>query len=269
MKRAVAMIAVGLFLLPSLAWAQSEETPQDWVNAARTRHSAIQAARITNPRGGEFAGTTDGLDSSESTTSSSSSSVSSLLSLVSSLTGSSSSSLSGLLGSLTGSTGTSTSTSTSTSGSTTSLADLIALRDSLAASSKQLDSAQTSTTDTTDTTDTTLAYDTRDGSGAIGRLPKFEATSQTSTSDRKFIDRWADSMADSFFTAMAVGFQTSQFQTFLEEQLKAIFFPTTDGTNNTDGNSDGNNNDNTSGGSGIEDQLPPGDNNNSGSDSIV
>lgn len=258
MNRLLIIGAVVLLVLPVTAWAQSDdsdETPSSWVGAARSRHQLLMQARVTNARQGGFAGTTDGLEE-ESSSSSSSGGLSSLLDIVSGLSssvGSSTSGLGSLLGGLTGD----TSTTTSGGEEEWTIEDLLALGEAMGGTGKPINQPlNDSSSSNSKLLDTAQEYETREASGSIGRLPKIDATSQSSTDDQKFISRLTERLATTFFTSLAIGFQSSSFINLLKDQLRPIFFSTTD-----DGE------DNTNGGDGIEDQNPP--NGNDGTDSIV
>jgi len=228
--------------------------PGTWITAARERHQAFIQARITNPRNGEAAGTTDGLEpvSDSSTGSSGGTSalgglgdLGSLLDLVGGAGG-----LTGLVG------GATTGSTTGTTGGMT-LQDLLALRDQLMGGSS---TTGTSTTGTSDTTSGKAASgngktasrssELRGGSGAIGRLPKLydqSATTgtttttgtSTTTDTRKFLPRLADGLADSFFSALTLGFQSDAFITYLESWMNAILAPqtSTDSSSSSDSGS--------------------------------
>jgi hypothetical protein len=64
-------------------------------------------------------------------------------------------------------------------------------------------------------------------------------TTTTQQEERKFIVRWADAMLSTFFAALTVGFQTSDFIDLLADALRPIFNPASaDNSGTTDG-SDG------------------------------
>ena len=272
MKRYVAAVGMALIVLTSLALAQQSGSgladnsptennalgnitargPSTWVDAARLRHQQLIDARVNTPRGGGVAGTLEGLDGSGSGSSTSTSDLGSLLDLVTQLGGTSD--LSGLLDAVTTGGTTTTGTTTGTSGSGMTIADLLALRDSLlGGNSKEIDRSQSVAA--------TQSYETRDGSGAIGRLPKIEPRAQSSTTDdRKFVVRWADRMVQTVFTALSVGFNSSAFIDFLKDGLRPIMFPpaqtSEDGGDGGDGSDTG---------GGIEDLNPSGGGGDSGS----
>jgi hypothetical protein len=213
--------------------------PASWVAAARQRHQAFIQARVTNPRNGEAAGTADGLEPVSDTVSGGTGSLGglgdlgSLLDLVGGTSG-----LSGVVSGLTGTTGTGSGTGT-TGGMT--LADLLALRDQLLGSS----SASGTTSDTSGKSaagngkTASRSMELRGGSGAIGRLPKIDAQSATSdgtdtgtsgtgtgtTTTPKFLNRLANGLANSFFTALTAGFQSDAFVSYIEAWMRPMFFP--------------------------------------------
>jgi hypothetical protein len=167
---------------------------------------------------------------------------SSLLNLVTQYGLGSSGDLSGLIDGLSGTTG------SSTSGSGMSIEDLLRLRDQLQGTSGTSGtSGNTSTysskTDSRSQLVTTAAsYETRDGSGAIGRLPKIEARSQTTTTpdERRFVARWAEQMSRTVFAALTVGFSSQDFVTLLKDALRPIFtVPENDSTDGDTDNSSG------------------------------
>jgi len=231
-----------------------DRAPGTWITAARERHQTINNARVNAARGGERAGTFDGYDTDgETTTSDSSSSggLSDLLDLLNQLGGIGSiGDLEDLLGNLTGGSSSTTIGGSSTTGGTMTIEDLLRLEEQLLGGSSSSSSSKSSSR--------AQSLETRDGSGAIGRLPKIESRAQTSDDDRKFVARWAESMVDTFFTALAVGMQSRDFINFLEDQLRPIFFPSS-----TDDDSD----ESSGSGGGIEDLNPT--DGGSGSDSVI
>lgn len=265
MKRVVSSLAVAVLAFPVLCLAQTAQTsgqspqannssgnsrntgPSAWITAARARHQAFIQARVNNPREGKPAGTIDGLNVETGGALSSSDGLSGLLSLLGQLGSAGSlSGLSGSLGSLTSLLGGQTSGGTtggSSSGMT--IADLLRLRDQL----------QGQQTQTSGKSITSAPINDTPTSGAIARLPKIEGQAQTTTTqttvtttqDRKFLDRLGERMAATVFNALAVGFQTPQFITFLKDQLRTVFFP--EDEENGSGNGSG---------GGIEDRNPPG-----------
>jgi len=237
-----------------------ERAPGTWVRAAIQRHREFIQARVNNPRSGEAAGTTEGLQSSgqPSTTGSLSSG---LLDLVSQLGGSSglTGGLSGLISDLTGS-------GTGAGGGMT-IEDLRRLRDELLGAAAAGSSASTSSSSKQSDRSQSVA-ETRDDSGAIGRLPKVEAraqqssTTQNTTDDRKFVVRLADGLANTFFSAIAAGMRTTPFINLLKEAIRPLLFPSTGG----DSGENGDNNSGGGSGGGIEDLNPSnGGSGNSGS----
>jgi hypothetical protein len=241
-----------------------EHAPGTWVRAAIERHRELIQARVNNPRSGEAAGTTEGLTSSGSGGTSSSGNLSgSLLDLVSQLGGSSA--LTGGLSSLIGSLG----GSGAASGGMT-IEDLLRLRDQLLGGSTGSSTGGTSSGGSKQSSRSQAVVETREDSGAIGRLPKVESRSQQSTStqsttdDRKFVVRLADGLADAFFSAVAAGMRTTPFINLLKEAIRPLLFPTSG--DNSEGS--GGSNSGSGSGGGIED-LNPSDGGSGGSGSVV
>jgi hypothetical protein len=266
-------------------------TPGSWVRGALTRHSQLIGERVTGPRSGKM----PTLPTDNSSSSNSGTSTNSLSSLLSSLGSGGLGDLTSLLGSLTGgnaSTGTTGTTGTSgsspsTSG-TSSLADLIAsmalaqgANPTSSGTSKLLDAAQSTSPTTNATTGTLSATEVRKNfGGAIARLPKpeqrFQSTAPATTTERSFGVRFLDATLQTVFTALTVGFQSSDFITFLEDQLRPLILPsTTDNSGSGSSNSDGSGSSNSGGsgsnnssGSGIED-LPSGNGSNGSGGSTI
>ncbi|MGD8453310.1 MAG: hypothetical protein PVJ57_15970 [Phycisphaerae bacterium] len=263
MNRILTVGLMALFVLPCAAWAQtdtSEQTPSTWVGAARSRHQLLQQARVTNARQGEFAGTTEGL--TEESTSSSGSSLSSLLDVVSGLSGSLGSTSD--LGSLLGLLGSDTTDTTTTTGGDEewTIEDLLALGEAMGGIGKPINSSTDDTATTAKSTlataklDTAQEYETRDASGAIGRLPKIDATSQSSDTEQSFTSRLTETLATTFFSSLAIGFQSSTFINFLKDQLRPVFFPTDDdSTDNTSGDGNSIEDQNSSGNGGSTNSI--------------
>jgi hypothetical protein len=263
--RSILVLAVAVALLwPAVGWGQSvtgtltatsgsasteQGAPSTWVTAARARHQAYIQARVGNPRSGQPGGTLDGLETA-SGTSTGGLDFSSLLNLLTQYGLGGSADLSGLIDGLSGTTG------SSTSGSGMTIEDLLRLRDQLQGTSGTSGtSGNTSTysskTDSRSQLVTTAAsYETRTGSGAIGRLPKIEARSQTTTTttdERRFVARWAEQMSKTVFAALTVGFSSQDFVTLLKDALRPIFtVPDDDSTDGDTDNSSGGGGNNTS-----------------------
>jgi len=209
--------------------AVAERAPGTWINAARVRHSELIQARVNNPRIGEPAGTLEGLTGSGIV--GSTGGLSGLLDLLTQFAGGTSTPSTGDSGDATGGT-------SGTSG--TSLADLLALRDQLLGESGETGETGKSSTQA-------QVGDGQTYSGAIARLPKIEPRSQEPVQERKFLARWAESMTQTVFTALAIGFQSSDFIDFLKDALRPVFFPLQSGT---DGSGSGVDNPDGSDGSG-------------------
>lgn len=203
--------------------AVAERAPSTWINAARVRHGELIQARVNNPRIGEPAGTLAGLTGSGIV--GSTGGLSGLLDLLTQFTG----------GTSTPSTGDSGDATGGTSG--TSLADLLALRDQLLGENGETGKPSTQA----------QVGDGQTYSGAIARLPKIEPRSQEPVEEGKFLARWAESMTQTVFTALAIGFQSSDFIDFLKDALRPVFFPLQSGT---DGSGSGVDNPDGSDGSG-------------------
>ena len=245
------------------AAALHARAPSNWVNAARARHAELINARVNGPRYGNPV--QDSQEQGTAGSAGSTSGTSGLGDLITQLTGS------GALGSLanlfTGATGLGeTSTSTggsgllgsvgpSTGGTTGSLAGIPA--DALA----MIAAAGIDITD--------LFAKSRDdnASGAIAKLPSKDVVSRAQSQDsRKFHARLVDSLLSTFFTALSVGFQTSEFIDALKGFLRPVFIPATPTDNGAqgDGTADGGEGSGTTGdgggdangGGGIEDLNP-------------
>jgi hypothetical protein len=226
--------------------------PGTWVQAAIARHSKLMAERLTAARFGQSSTASSQSSSSQTSTSSQSglSGLAGLLSLASQA--GSTGSLSGLSGLLSGLTGATTGTTTGfpapANGTSYTLDDLIRLG--------QLFGGGTQTTTTTTTGGNTTAKSTTRqvnqtaAGGAIGRLPKPEqrfqqSTTSTTTAETDFKTRWANAMLQTFFSALTLGLQSSQFIDLVKDALRPLVLPTTE---NNDGNGSGNGS-----GNGIED----------------
>ena len=265
-------LVIGLIALP--AWAQTSNatttdpntattfrlsggTPGSWVEAAIARHKTFINARVNARRSGQTSTQNQSNSGTSATTSTTSGSASDLLSQLSgslNTLGSfgSLSTLGNLTGLLSGQTGTtttgSTTTGTTTSSSGMTIADLLALRDALAGQSSSTTTGTTakSTTSATNNSSTTASNDTTQNlGGALARLPKASqlqtqttTTAGTGTDQPKFVDRLLTSWATTFFTAISVGFQTTDFISALKKGLEPLFpVLSATNTNSTDPNS--------------------------------
>ena len=125
------------------------------------------------------------------------------------------------------------------------IADLLALRDALAAqssSSSTSTAAKSTTSATVNDSATTASNATHTFGGAIARLPKASQaqtqTTTTGTSDQKFLSRLLTSWTNTFFTAISLGFQTTDFISALKKGLEPLFpVLSATNTNSTDPNS--------------------------------
>ena len=273
MKRVLIAVMIVSLGWTATTWAQQSDTtepsdvrPSAWVNAARARHQVINDARVNAARGGERPGTFEGYDGNAGSSFTNTGGLSSLLDLAGMFTGSGSlNNITSLLGNLGGSGGTgATSTGGSPSGSTTggsqyTIEDLLRLRDAMQGNSTSKESSRAQSS--------TISYETRSGSGGIGRLPKIDSLAQSlDGQDRSFGARWADRMAQTLFTSLAIGFQSKAFIDFLKDSLRPVFFPvagTGEDSSNSDSSSSGDDSSGSSGSGGIED-LNPSDSNGSG-----
>ncbi|HUU95776.1 MAG TPA: hypothetical protein VM487_08545 [Phycisphaerae bacterium] len=253
------------------ATALHARAPSNWVNAARARHAELINARVNGPRFGNAV--QDQQDQGAADSAGSTSGTSGLGDLITQLTGSGAlGSLANLFAGASGLGGTSTgtgasgvlanigtSTGSTTGGTTGSLAGIPA--DALA----MIAAAGIDISD--------LSAKSRDdsASGAIARLPSKDVVSRAQSQDNsKFHVRLVDSLLSTFFTALSVGFQTSEFIDSLKGFLRPIFIPTTPTDTGTQGGGtpdggggSGTTGDGTGGGGGIEDLSPsesePGD----------
>jgi len=241
------------------AAALRARAPSNWVNAARARHTELINARVNGPRFGNPV--QDGQEEGTAGSDSSSGGTSGLGDLITQLTGS------GALGSLanlfTGATGTAAngvlgtigpSTGGTTGGTSGDLAGIppeaLAM---IAAAGIDISGLSAKSRD--------------DGaSGAIARLPSKDVVSRAQSQDnRKFHVRLVDSLLSTFFTALSVGFQTSEFIDSLKGLLRPVFIPaaptdtgTQDAGDQGGGTTDdgGGNGTTGDGGGGIEDLSP-------------
>jgi len=210
-------------------------TPGSWVEGALARHAKVNGERVNWARTGVRPTLSTDNSSSSSSTGTSTNSLSSLLgSLGTGGLGDITSLLNLVTGGSTSTNATSTSgtsgSSTSTSG-TNSLADLIAsmalaqgANPTSSATSKSLNTAQTAT----NTNSSAPLF-----GGAIARLPKPTQTAQTSqpsTDQGSFGTRFLNATLQTVFTALAAGFQSSDFITFLEDQLRPLILPSSSGS---------------------------------------
>ena len=97
-------------------------------------------------------------------------------------------------------------------------------------------------------------------SGAIARLPKAEDRFQEVTEERSFTARLMESWSQTFFSAITLGFQSSDFIDLLKDALRPLVVPqeTSDGTDSSTDST-------PSSGDGIEDATPADSNSNDGS----
>ena len=293
MRLAIITLVVGLIALP--AWAQTSNatttdpnaqttfhlsggTPGSWVEAAIARHKTFTDARVNARRSGQTSTQSEFGSGSTATTSATTGGASDLLTQLSSSLNTlgsvgSLSTLGNLTGLLTGQTGTTTTgttTGTTTSSSGTTIAQLLALRDALAGqSSSTTTGTAKSTTSATNNSSTTASNDTTHTfGGAIARLPKASqlqtqtttgTTTGTGTDQPKFVDRLMASWATTFFTAISVGFQTTDFITALKKGLQPLFPALAQQGTNTTTNTNTNTNTNSGQGNtgGIENIAAP------------
>ncbi len=205
--------------------AVSQRAPGTWVRAALARHMALNSQRRTDGHFGDQSSTQSSAQAGSGTSGSSSTGLGSLGSLLSLAGGSGGlgNLISGLAGGTSGSSGTNGS---STSGQNYTLADLIAMGQAAGSSSGSSSSSSTKTGTAQ------VRQDTSAG-GAIGRLPKLYARSQSSTGDststttpeQSFGKRWSNAMLETFFTALSAGFQTPAFITVLKDALRPLILP--------------------------------------------
>jgi hypothetical protein len=244
--------------------AVNQRAPGTWVRGAIARHTGLKGLRLTGPRFGQP--NTEEADLRFGTgtgTTSTTDGLGGLLDLLNQVGGLGE--LGNLVGGLTG--GTTGGTDT-TGGTNYTLADLIALGQSVGATSKSITADATSEAGGGATTKVGATTQTRYGrtyGGAIARLPKPEEryqTSTTTTETTSFKTRWANAMAQTFFSAVALGFQSTAFIELLKDSLRPLVLPQsqTDTNSNTDGS-------NTTNG-GIEDLSPPDEDDGDGGSSI-
>lgn len=207
----------------------SGRSPGLWVRAALARHKSFIDSRVNGPRNGQQPELP-----SASTAASGSSSTSSLGSL-GDLTGLIPGGL-GSLGSLLGGTG---GTGSGQDDLVQYIMDLVNQNNGTSGRSKSSNlkaSEQTS------------------AGGAIGRLPKAEqrlqdSSTTTTTTERKFTARLLESWSTTFFSALTLGFQSTDFIDLLKDALRPLIVPDTQADSG-----DGSSGDSSSGdGSGIED----------------
>lgn len=298
MVRALAVTLVVTGLLTLSAGAQSttttatslaDSTPQEnvsggsvalrapgtWIQDALSRHAMLMAKRVNGPRFGNSTDpNTQTNESASSSGSGSSASAGSLTDLISSLGGTGT--VGSLIGSLSG--GSTTTSGSDSSGTDSALAELLALAAQYGGTQQTKNAG---TTQATSIKSSTARSSTREFGGALGRLPKAEqlyqsSTTTTDTTDSSFRIRWSNAMLQTFFTALGIGLQTSQFVTVLKDALRPLVYPTetestdasnTDTTDNTSGDTNNTDTDTDTTGNGIEDLSPTGDT--SGGDSTI
>lgn len=239
----------------------SERAPGRIIDAARARHSALIAERLTARRTGQ--GSSQNTTTNTAATGASGGSPSSsggIAGLINSLSSSGglagisgllngTSGLSGLSGLLGGSSGTTTNSGTTTGGSTSGsggLGDLIRQRveegQAANGTAKTINSAQGA--DASASTEATTG-------GAVGRLQKStQAREQSQTEEDPFRIRLADAVIGTVFDALAGGMLLPAFVDFLADGLRPVFgLPDPNATNandnaNDNGNTDTNDNTN-------------------------
>jgi len=254
-------------------FALSGGTPGSWVRAALTRHKTYINERVNARRSGT-SNTSQSQSASASSSSGSLSSTLNLTNLLNQFAGSYASlgSISGL-SSLLGGQGTSTAGSTQGTDLASYIYALAASRNAGATGTKT--GPQATINGTMPSNDTTTP-----SGGALARLPKAEQLYQsqnttTTTDDRKFTARLLDSWAQTFFAALTLGFQQSDFIKVLKDALRPLIVPTSSTGQNSSGSggSSGTGGSSGSGGSqtggGIENLSPPSGNNSSGGSSII
>ncbi|MBL8877511.1 MAG: hypothetical protein JNG88_00200 [Phycisphaerales bacterium] len=238
----------------------SERAPGRIIDAARARHNALIAERLTARRTGESTNTATTTNTGTTgTTGGSSSSSGGIAGLINSLSSSGGlagisgllngtsglGGLGGLLGGSTGTTNTTTTTDSSTGGSG-GLGDLIRQRveDAQAANGAAKTNNRAQSVHTTDTAATTAG-------GAVGRLQKStQAREQSQTEEDPFRIRLADAVIGTMFDAIAGGMLLPAFVDFLADGMRPVFgLPDPNATNandnaNDNGNTDTNDNTN-------------------------
>ncbi len=247
----------------------SQRAPSTWVRAAITRHSDLQALRLTGPRFGQPNTEEASLRFSGNSTATSTTTggLGGLLDLLNQLggTGSLGNLVGGLTGGTTGSTTGGVTIPAPSNGSSYTLADLIALGQSVGGTQKT-NNAPLATLPVDQTASKTGSVtQTRNGityGGAIARLPKpeerFQSQVATSQPTASFGTRWMTAMADTFFAAIALGMQSDAFVTALEDALRPLVLPTASNTSASDsGTGSGSGSGSGSNGGGIENLSPP------------
>jgi len=244
--------------------AVRERAPGRWIDAARARHNGFIDDRVNNPRSGNGSesDSSAGSGSSGSGSLADLSSLSGLLGLsgLGGLTGSLGNvgglaDLGSLLGGLGGSTLPPTSTgsgsSNSSSNGTIDPSEIDTLEE-LIAWSQQMNKSSSGQE---------KAADDSPSGGAVGRLPsKAEvARAQQTQETDSFRVRLLNSWTQTFFTALSLGFQSSDFINALADSLRPILVPdtTNESSNNTNGDTQG------------AEDINPSNNNNGGSNSII
>jgi hypothetical protein len=245
------------------AAALQARAPSNWIDAARARHTELITARVNGPRFGNS--TQDEQDENAAASDSSSSEGSTFSDLITQLTGSSA--LGSLANLITGATGLDTSTTASTESTDTSAsidlsnipADALAMIEAAGIDINELFSK--------DRDD--------DASDATTELSSKDAAGRSQTQDEsKFHARLVDSLLSTFFTALSVGFQTTEFIDSLKDFLRPIFTASTttdtesQDSTSQDGGTTSDGQDGTSDGDGIED-LNPSESESDDSGSIV
>lgn len=242
----------------------AERAPGRIIDAARARHNALIAERLTARRNGESESSSNTATSNSAggTTRTSGSSVSGLINslnssgLLGSISGllNGTSSLSGLSGLLGGDSTAGLGGATTATGSSGGLADLIRQR----VAEAQAGNAKTINSNTAQVQQSSTASQTTSG-GAVGRLQKTtQGREQSQTTETPFRIRLADAVIGRIFDGISGGLLLPAFVDFLADGLRPIFgLPDPNATDNTtddtDNNSGGNNNggDNNNGGSTI------------------
>ncbi len=243
-----------------------ERAPGTWVQRAIAQHNGFIDERVNAPRSGQNA-SDQNRGASQGTTGrsgSGGSTISNLMDIAGDLMGGSFGGITSLgdLGGLSN-TGGGAGGTTGTGGM--SIEDLIALRDAMA----EAEGAQKPLNNKA--ADRAQSARTYEFGGAVGRLPKADARFQDSDTptERKFVARLLEAWADTFFTALTVGFQSTDFIDLLKDGLRPLLIPDTQDDGGDDGNGDGGSgNDGSGNGGGIED-IPDDGGNDDGGDSII
>jgi hypothetical protein len=241
------------FLLAPPGWAQSDNgstasssassedlnsfsvsagTPGSWIRAALGRHQGLIAARVNAARNGEAPGVrssgADGETEQTTNTSDASSSLSDLSTLLSQYSDSLDSfgSLSSLLSLLTGTSAGGTSDASTSKSSSRQ-------QSQTSADSSSSDDETTSSDSETSTASSGTDNSTGFG-GAIARLARasdlYPTTSSTGD-ERKFAVRLADSLMETFLSALALEFQSTEFIDFLKTALGPRILPSANDQN--------------------------------------